>query len=500
MKRKRIELKRGLLELCFLRDDRLVLGSVNGGFTTTGELISKLCSNGILYGLQEENLNILARGFQHQVPVAIAAEELESAITEKKFAFDLDVDQIRHALDNPNRIEIDCFPLVEENDLLMRINRFPRLVLRYPDGQKAFLEELPKSSINRLLGNNTRKSENGDEIVSAIDGSTHTSLSGVVSVHPIKEFNNVTRMHKRIYDKNALKIKQDVQGGSYINIPSNMTVNGMIRSSVVETGGSIHVEYGIDNPLSMKSASVYADQHIHCPSIFDSHVTANGYLICTQQIRKSQVYSLNTMLCPLITDSQVYIGNRLFVKDLVKNSTVYMGIDSFEHNALWRKKQQYQQYIKDTADIMGLLSHSHHQLEINKWKAHNRIKNQVNLMVSNSDLSDSIQRFYKTILNINSKMEEKIELFKKSIVRLESERLGIALIEGELPSSNHPEVIVYGNLEKGVTFSSKTRRYKVEKSLTAVKVTLDPYLDEITITEIENPEAALQHEFSENLI
>lgn len=471
--KKIIKLKNGVLELTILRDGTLIFAETKRGYIADKELKIALNEAGYSYGLLENSINELERGKNGQILLATAYAQNEAAGIWSHSGEIPDKNKIIEILETEQFNFTEISFRVKKDERLQTITSTPKTMLRYPDGRKKLLKELGIESVSKLCGPNTHLGIQSKSIVSDIDGSLHISIYGIVSVYPERTYGSIGKIHKKMNESNAFIVERDVTPEAYIETPSNLEVQGFIKSSIIDVGGNIVCHYGIDNPRDLDTSSVVAGQSIFTTIINKYPVWSGSVVIATKRIENSSVRCLDTIATPLISGSEIYVGNKLYVKDIVNGSEIFLGNNFVENEELHSRKSYNVQHKKRLIDIENSIIAEQSFLESSRSKVVSQIKKLRKLSPDNFGSDMILNRFYNSISEGNKKIEKKLDDYESALQLYEKERLELSFFEQQLQNESQPEIYVLGRIEPGVVINAPNQILNVNEEYKNVSIKLD---------------------------
>jgi len=471
--KKIIKLANGALELTILRDGAIVLAEIKRGYVGQKELKFELNAIGYSHGLIEQSINALEKGQSGQLILAIAFAQNEAAAIWRHSGEIINKNDIIKRINEENFNISEISFQVKKDERLLTITSTPKTILRYPDGRKKHLKELGIESVSKLCGDNTHLGIQSKSIISDIDGSMHSSIYGILSVFPEKSIRSIGKVHGKIFEENALLIEQDIMPESYVETPSNISVNGFIKSSIVEAGGNIICQYGIDNTHKLDTSSVTAGQSVITAYINRYPVWAGSYLLVNKKIEDSLVQCLGTIATPLISASEVRVGEKLYVKDIVKGSEIFLGNSFVENEELTSRKSFHLQHKKRLVDLEETVISGQSEVESSRNKVITQIK-KLRKVAQNSFGSDIVlNRFFTTLTDGMNKIKKKIHDYENTLNLFEKEQMELSFFEQQLTDDTQPEIVVLGKIEPGTVITTINQELKVSDELNNVSIKLD---------------------------
>lgn len=473
MKRIDTELKNGILELVVLNNGRLILGEYKGEKTYTYELQKALKRSGIINGYLNNCLNLIESGTAGQIPVAQAFIEDEPGELEFHFEKKLERAEIIDLLKTKNFGSLNLFHDVKKGDLLVSLLKTSSIVLKYPNGSNEVLQKLDSSNMEYYKGKNVSVDVEEKALFSKIDGLAQRDLFGTVSVFPQAQVKSIGKAHGRVSYDSALGVEQDIRSESDVYSAAGIYVGGMTRSSRIEAGGSIYVNYGFDNPKQSDLGYAVAGQSIFASAIRNYHIRAAFYIISNTVIENSSVSCLSTIITPRIKSSEIKVGNKLFVNEIEGNSQIYLGPYFTKDPKYDETKNFHQQHIKRQYDL-----ESETRIIIDKIRHEQRIA-LIQLQKLKKVSSDNIHgdvllnRYYQNLISLNAEMEGSIKKYERQMHLINKERIRMAYYERQFFNEANAEIICLGALEEGTIITAPNETIKMETSRKNVSIKLD---------------------------
>ena len=429
--KKRVTLANGLLEITALNEGRIVLGELIRGYTSRRELRLAITEAGYPCNIMPKSLEALENGHREQIPVAVATEKAEASTVWRHFEKIIARHWAIEKVSTRREGDIDFSGRVQTGDRLLTITSSPQIMLQYPDGRKMPIRRIntQPEHIDRIVGKNTRRGDKANSIIAAIDGCVHNSLYGIISVYPIIAFRNVAKLNREFGERSAVEVEHDVLPGATVETPSNLIVNGMIKSAHVNTGGNIHCMMGIDNNIKTKTAVVQAGQNVYTRSIQNYDVWVGGNLVVDQTIMGSKVRCLRQMVVPEIGGSEILVGHRLFADTIRKGTAIILGEMTVEARELHQRRSFFQQRAKKLRDLENDLLQDRMMIENSKHRAALLLR-RMRRSEKFSQKSDIIlARFAGNLEMALERYQKHVGQFKSIVRQHEIERLELAFLE-----------------------------------------------------------------------
>jgi uncharacterized protein (DUF342 family) len=484
MSKKRIQLKNGVFELTILRDGALILGAIKAGSATKREMAEAMNGAGYEFGLVEEGLNSLEERYPSQLPVALANYEDEAAEVDFHFQRQINPEQFLDFLGGNPMPDYDLSFPVKKGEKLLTVRRAPKAVMRYPDGRKIFLYNLTAKSSSHHAGNNSSTGSNGEDLVADSDGFAHHSIYGIVNVYEREEFRGLGRQHGEVESEKAVYVSRDVQNGASIRTPSNIKVNGQVKSALIWAEGNVHAEFGMENSARADKAEIYAGQSIYTSMIRQYKVWAGEYLLVRNVIERSQVQCMGTVVSGTVTQSVVRVANKMYVRDVINYSTIYLGHEFVENRELNHLQNYYRQHHKRLEDIENLIIEEKTNIEHTRSNAVNQIRKLQR--IAKRDLTNDVMliRYYNLLESGIKRIGDKIENFRQTMELLRRERMEISFYLRQLQRFDQPTLYVSGKLESGTVIYFRNQKFEIDQAHHGVKVTVNLQTEKLEIQKL----------------
>jgi len=455
-----------------LWEGKLVLGEIRYGQAKKSEMRTAILRSGYRYGLLDTSLDLLDSGLKGQIPIALAYVEENPGKPWFHFEDALNDENFNSWLANGTFETVDFKYAVKAGERLLSLVQSPFEYLRYPNGNTDFMNDLDGQDISQYAGENTRLSASGKAIEAEIDGFAHRTIYGTVSVYPIKTIKNIGKMHGRVEFDNAIEVEQDIRSESHVTSPSNLIVNGLIRSSYVKVGGNISCEFGFDNMQKFDMAKIFAGQSVYTISIFNYTVWAGLYVIVQNNIDRSNIQCMNSVVAPIITNSEIRVGSKLYARIIERNSQIYLGSGYVADPNLKNIKNYHSQHEKKLVDLYMALEEQQRELEFTKKKAlgHLGKLNKVSRASISSDVL--LNRFFINMREGLKKYQNALEQCQTTLNNFDDERKQLSFYETHTQNTKEPEIVVTGKISAGCVIHSPNQTLRLRESLEKVRITV----------------------------
>ena len=437
------------------------------GLDGRAELRLAITEAGYPRNIMPKSLEALENGHREQIPVAVATEKAEASKVWRHFEKIISRHWAIEKVSTRREGDIDFSGRVQTGDRLLTITSSPQIMLQYPDGRKMPIRRIntQPEHIDRIVGKNTRRGDKANSIIAAI--------YGIISVYPVIAFRNVAKLNREFGERSAVEVEHDVLPGATVETPSNLIVNGMIKSAHVSTGGNIHCVMGIDNNIKTKTAVVQAGQNVYTRSIQNYDVWVGGNLVVDQTVTGSKIRCLRQMVVPEIASSEILVGHRLFADTIRKGTAIILGEMTVEARELHQRRSFFLQRAKKLRDLENDLLQDRMMIENSKHRAALLLR-RMRRSEKFSQKSDIIlARFAGNLEMALERYQKHVGQFKDIVRQHEIERLELAFLEQQLEAERFSEVVVTGTVEAGVVFQGPNGSYTVRKAMAAVTVQFD---------------------------
>ncbi len=484
MEQRTIEMKSGTLNLTILNSGKLVIGELQGEKIYRFDLIKALKEHGIIRGYLDNCLGLIEGGFSGQIPIAQAYIEDEPGTFLFTFEDIYDRSTILQFLRSKTFPQPNMFPQVQKGQVLVEMASNPHTVLRYPDGRKDIMQELTASDIDYYSGVNTQVDSDKTRIIAGIEGSAHRSAYGVVHVYPTEQIKSLGKAHGKLIYENALQVEDDIRSGSDLVTQSNLWVGGMVRAAHVEAEGSIHSNYGFDNPKRLDSAQVTAGQSIYAAAVRQYRVKAGVYIFVKTVIEGSIVYCTNSVITPLIVNSEIRVGNKLYVHSIKGDTRIYLGRQFLRDTQYKEVVNFHQQHERGLSDIEADIRYIQDKLlmeQNNTVKQLNKLKRLAPDMIPTDVL---LKRYLANQQTAYEELNRKIAVYERQSRKLTEERMRISFYENQFIVDAPPQIYIIGEVEAGVTIHAPNQHIKLKENHSNLLISLDSMNGKLNIEHI----------------
>ncbi|KAA3617651.1 MAG: DUF342 domain-containing protein [Calditrichaeota bacterium] len=472
MSKKRIELNNGLLLATELWDGKLILGEIRYGTAKKSEMRPAMLKKGYRFGLLDSSFDLLESGQKGQVPIALAYLDKDPGKPWFHFEDALNDDNFNSWLKSGSFDSIDFSYPVKAGERLLSLSQTPFSYLRHPNGEKQFLAEISDDNIGLYAGENTTLNAQNNAIESEVDGYAHRTIYGTVSVYPLKDVKNIGKMHGRVEFDNALEVEQDIRSESIVTLPSNLMVNGLIRSANIRVGGNITCHFGFDNMQKLEMARIYAGQSIFTNQIIGYPVWAGMYVIVQQSIERSTIQCMNSLVSPLISASEIRVGSKIYTRNIDKSSQIFLGPNYVVDPNLKNIKNYHKQHERKLFDLYLDLEDQQRELEFTKKKALGHLA-KLNKMAKASISSDVLlNRFFVNMQDLHEKYNATLEKCDRTLSIFEDEKKQLSFYETHTRDDKNPEIIVTGKISSGCVIHAPHQTLRIRESLNHVSIRL----------------------------
>ena len=485
MKKIEAELKSGILHIVTLNDGKLILGEYKGEKTYSYELKKALKRTGIISGHLQNCLHLIESGTAGQIPVAQAFIEDEPGELEFHFEKKWTRAEIIHLLETNKIDSIRFISYVKKNDLLVSLIKNPCTVLKYPSGKNEVLEELSSHDMELYGDKNVVVDLQKKAIFSAIDGFVQKDLFGVVSVSPQEQVKSIGKAHGNVTYENALRIEQDMRSESDVYCNSGVIVGGMARSSRIEAGGSIHVNYGFDNPSGSEKGYAVSGQAISASAIRNYNVRAVFYVVSDTVIGGSKVDCQGTVITSRIKASTIKVGSTLYVNDIEGNSQIFLGPYFVKEAKYTELKNYHEQHVKRQLDLESEIRIIQDKIRHEQKIALIQLQKLKKLTPENISSDVLLNRYYQNLLTYRNELAESIRRYEKQMHLISKERMKMAYFEREFFNKARAEIVCLGTLAAGTVIVAPNETLKIKENKKGVSIKLDADSGKLIMTKLE---------------
>lgn len=288
-------------ETCFLRvtDDkmhviaRFIAPSNLGKVMSKNEIINELLMRKVKFGIDEKAIDAYIANRRYCEDIVLANGKPPRHGTDAKIEYFFNTDLQARPTKNEDG-SVDFFNLNTINhcvsgELLARL--YPEERGEY--GFTVFGDKLKPRDVKHLIlkyGKNIAVSEDKCELFSMING--HVMLTGgKVFVSDVYEVENVGTATGNIVSEGSVIVGGNVQTGFQIKATGNVHVKGVVEGAVIEAGGDIILERGINGMGRAKlkaggkiiskyveNAELEAGDYVEADSIMHSKVSAKTFV------------------------------------------------------------------------------------------------------------------------------------------------------------------------------------------------------------------------------
>lgn len=471
--KEQIKLYKGLLEVTSIWEDRLVIAELLEGSCTRKEVVDQLNKAGINHGILDKGVEKLALGQRGQIPVAMASVEEELG----KFSYNFEalavVPRVQDILTGQGYRYKNYLQVVRPDSDLVRIEKNPCTVLKYPDGRQRTLDDIKHELLFYFAGTNTTYDINKRSIISTIGGSATRNPFGMVNVFPIRKMKSVGSIHGTLNDDKAYYITGDVHSESEIISPSNIRVNGLVRSSNLTAEGSICSEIGFDNIQRKDMGSVKAGKDIHATAIRSYNVWAGRDIFCYGSIDESIVQARNNIIAPGINASEIRLGGNLYVNDINEYSKIYLGSDFVKDTQLKELKSfhiQHKNRLKDLEEKLNVLGR---KIEYGQKGIISHLQRLQRISRGQIRPDAMLQRLYNGQKADLLEYKQGLNLYKQLVFKIIQERVHLAYYRKENKTVEDPKIYVYGTIAAGTTITTPNQVFKLTTRRSSVIIRLN---------------------------
>jgi len=481
MKKQQTDFNGGVFELTTLKDGKLVLGEYRGPRSNSHEIKKTMMRLGIKYGFLENNIGLIQSGTAGQIPVSQAYIEDEPGELKYHFKTSWEEDEALNLISSGPFDTINMAQQVCRNDLLVSLVKNPSTGIKFPDGRRELLYEHPDGDVQFYLGENVRLGRDINTIVSNIDGAVKRDIFGVVSVLPVMRVSSIGKGHGLVHYEKAMHVENDIRTGSNVQITGSLHVGGLIRSAEVEAAGSIHSNYGIDNPTQKDIGRVESGQSVYSSFIRNCRVTSSGFILIKGYIDKSRVQTLDTIAVPVIRSSVIRAGRRLYVNKIEPGCTIYLGPYFNKDTAYTEAKNFHNQHLKRLMDLENDITGTIERIRYEKGLALNQIKKLKKISPENIPNDTILNRYYRNLVSADTELASGIEKYEKQTDSLSQERMRLSFYERQYYGENTAEIICLGSVAAGTVITAPNQTLTLEEELENVTIIMESSSGELKI-------------------
>ncbi|GAG83501.1 unnamed protein product, partial [marine sediment metagenome] len=278
-----------------------------------------------------------------------------------------------------------------------------------PDGQERVLREHKSIDPGLFSGKNTSVNEDGNAVVTDIDGLAHRTVYGSVSVYPSERISGIGSAHGKLMKELAFVVEQDISEGSHVETLSNLVVRGAVHGAYVRASGNIQIAFIADNPTRSREAKIMVGQSLRSRALQNTPVWAGSHVITVQGMMRCDIQCMNTVITPTISASKITVGNRLIVRDVKGDSTIKMGARFVSDPEMRDRGAVRSEHNKRFSDIeQSLLQH---RSVYNKTCE--SLVRQIERLRGPAIASAPRQKTKQIIIRLINSMDESLEAYKK---------------------------------------------------------------------------------------
>ncbi len=485
MIKKRLNLRNGLLEVTELWDGKILLGELRYGQARKNEMSDAIYKAGYRYGVLDSSLDMLEKGHHGQIPIALTTIDEDPGKAWFHFEDGLNDENFKSWMKNGNFNSINFLYPVKKGERLFSLVEAPYRFIRFPNGRKEFISDLSGENINIYCGENTHVNMQGNAIVADIDGFAHRTIYGQVSVLPGRTVKNIGKMHGHIEFENCLTVEQDIRSESSVTLPSNLNVNGLIRSAKVHVAGNIHSEFGMDNSEKVDTAKIYAGQSIYTAYISHYSVWAGMYIIVQKNISYSRLHCMNSLVAPVIAGSEIYIGGRLFAREIKDGSQIYLGPEYVMDPGLKRIKSFNKQHEKKLFDLFLRLEEHQREIEFTKKKALGHLAKLKRFSKASISSDMLLNRFYTNMRESLDKFSKEVAQCEQALAIFEDEKRQLVFYDAHTRDRSEPEIIITGKIDTGCAIYAPKQTLRIHEPMENISVKLNMMNGTLIVAPIE---------------
>ncbi len=490
--RQKLDLPGGTLRLTSLYKNRLILAELADGSASKDEILAAVGQAGIRHGLIDSGVDLLSKGQDGQVPLA-RAEGIDLPAHISNVGLDLPVVE---DVAGSGRFELlekadVSFP-VKAGEILLAMGTPPKTIIRYPDGQERILREHKSIDLALFSGENASVNDEGNAVVTGIDGLAHRTVYGSVAVYGSEGASGVGSAHGEMLKESAFIVEQDIGDGSYVETVSNLVVQGATHGAYLKAAGNIQIAFTADNPTRNLDAKLLAGQSLRSRSLENTPVWAGSHVVSIHGIIRCDVHCMDTVITPTISRSKITVGNRLIVRDVKGNTRIKIGArfvtdpDLADREAVRNQHNKRFSYLED----------SMLQLRMAYNKTRDSLVRQIEKLRDPKVASSQKQRAKQMIIRLINSMNESLEACKKDFgeyvaiaEEIAREQVALDYYRLRLDSFDDPHILVFGTMEAGILIQGPVNSLTLKKPFSKGRIGIDQHTGKLIFSEL-NPETA----------
>lgn len=490
--RQKLDMPGGILRLTSLYKNRLILAELADGPASKDEILTAVGKAGIRHGLIDSSVDLLSKGQEGQVPLA-RAEGIDLPAHISNVGLDLPVVE---DVAGSGRFELlekadVSFP-VKAGEALLSMGTPPKAIIRYPDGQERLLREHKSIDLALFSGENASVNDEGNAVVTGIDGLAHRTVYGSVAVYGSEEASGVGSAHGEQLKESAFIVEQDISDGSHVETVSNLVVQGAIHGAYLKAAGNIQIVFTADNPTRNRDAKLLAGQSLRSQSLENTPVWAGSHVVSIHGIISCDVQCMDTVITPTISRSKITVGNRLIVQDVTENTRIKMGARFVTYPDLAAREAVRSQHNKRFSSLED--SMLQHRLAYNKTRG--SLVRQIEKLRDPKVASSQKQRAKQMIIRLINSMNESLEACKKDFgeyvttaKEIAREQVALDYYRLRLNSFDDPHILVFGTMEAGTLIEGPADTLILKEPISMGRIGVDQFTGKLVFSDL-NPETA----------
>ncbi len=474
--RQDFDLTGGVLRLTSLYKNRLILAELADGSAGKDDVLAAIGQAGIHHGLIDGGIDLLSKGYSGQVPLA-RAEVIDLPAHTSNVGLDLPIVEevaVSGRFELLEKVDVS-FP-VKAGETLLNVGVPPKTIIRYPDGQERVLREHKSIDPELFSGKNTSVSEDGNAVVTDIDGLAHRTVYGSVSVYPSERISGIGSAHGKLMKESAFVVEQDISEGSHVETLSNLVVRGAVHGAYIRASGNIQIAFIADNPTRGREAKIMAGQSLRSRALQNTPVWAGSHVITIQGMMHCDIQCMNTVITPTISASKITVGNRLIVRDVKGDSTIKMGARFVSDPEMRDRGAVRSEHNKRFSDIERSLLQ--HRSVYNKTCE--SLVRQIERLRGSAVGATQKQKATQTIIRFINAMEESLEAYKKDFgeyvttaEEITRGQVGLDYYRQRLDSFDDPHILVFGTMDSGTQIEGPVDKLTLSKPFSKGRIGID---------------------------
>lgn len=294
-----------------------VIPPENGGKPVTKDMImSELQKNKVVYGLREDVIDSIVSDSRYNEKFCIASATYpidgENGTIKYRYSKETNNTPVENEFGFVDYKNLGIVRMVNAGDVIADIT-LPKTGEPGTDIHGGIMRQIPGKKASYTLGVNTKLTDDGTQIVAAVDGHI-IYKNGTFNVECVVTISgDVDASVGNIDFTGDVIIKGSVCEGFKVSSNANIVVSGDVNGAVLESGGDIVIKKGCINSKITSHGSVSAlfceRSNIKC----DGNIAAQNYVIC-------DVYCGGTLITRGTNGS--LIGGRYVILNSIETSNI----------------------------------------------------------------------------------------------------------------------------------------------------------------------------------